>query len=194
MSATEVRESVSRSGWVKVESLRDRIATIRMGGPFGPTWIARLANGLASMRNSIERAHATRTRDGDWTAELDVAALDAGSAPDRIPFLELVSSASVPDRKPLSITRYELRHVRDHGGTLKLSLEAADALGFLGNLLASLAMIGLFPVELVVETRAGRAYDVLFLGGVGGVDPCDKAREALDRLMVTSIKRSQPPR
>lgn len=165
-----------------------------MGGPFGPTWIARLANGLASMHNSIERAHATRTRDGEWTAELAIASLDAHANPELIPFLELVESASVPDRKSLAISRYDLRHVREHGGTLKLTLEADDVLGFLGNLLASLAMIGLFPVELVVETRSRRAHDVLYLGGVGGVDPSEQARVALDRLMVASVRRSAPPR
>lgn len=146
------------------------------------------------MRNSIERAHATRTRDGEWSAELSIAALDPNTRPDRIPFLELVESATLPDRTSLSIVRYDLRHVREHGGTLKLSLEADDALGFLGNLLASLAMIGLFPVELDVETRAARAHDVLYLGGVGGVDPSAPARTALERLMVASVRRSSPPR
>ena len=62
-----------------------------------------------------------------------------------------------------------------------LTLEAADSLGLLGALLGGLAELELFPLELHIETRAGRAYDSLWLAGAAGTPPAAAAGMAAEQ-------------
>ena len=84
------------------------------------------------------------------------------------------------------IDSYRLLESRDYGGTLMLTLEAPDSLGLLGSLLTRLALLGLVPVELHIETKAGRAYDSLWLGATGGGPPSDDARDAVAQVLDRS--------
>jgi hypothetical protein len=150
--------------------------------------MATLCTGLGERRLSIERAHATRARDWSWLAELHVIALAGAHDPVTLPYIALADADMDHPPLPLMLDRYELIESADHGGSLRLTLEAQDALGLLGSLLSSLATLLLFPIEMHIETRAGRAQDRLWLGGVGSSAPTAKAQEALRRLLASSIK------
>jgi UTP:GlnB (protein PII) uridylyltransferase len=67
-----------------------------------------------------------------------------------------------------------------------LTLEAVDSLGLLGSLLSAFAQLGLFPDELHIETRDGRAYDCIWLSAAGGVPPTALARDRAAQLLRRS--------
>ncbi len=115
-------------------------------------------------------------------------ALNGAHDPMTVPFVALADADVAHGPSPLKLDRYELIESGDHGGTLRLTLEAEDQLGLLGSLLSSLATLLLFPVEMHIETRSGRAHDRLWLGGVGASGPSGKAEEALRRLLANSLK------
>jgi hypothetical protein len=87
---------------------------------------------------------------------------------------------------------YEVAETADHGGTLRLTLEAEDALGLLGSLLDELAQLSLFPLEVHIETRASRAYDCLWLAAKGRTPPSTGAKEALQRVLASSTRPGTP--
>ena len=150
--------------------------------------MATLCVSLSERRISIERVHATRARDWSWLAELHVTALAGAHDPMTLPLVALADADVTHAPSPLQLDRYELLESGDHGGTLRLTLEAADSLGLLGSLLTSLATLLLFPVEMHIETRAGRAHDCMWLGGVGASAPSGRAEDALRRLLAGSLK------
>jgi hypothetical protein len=178
--------------WSEVTPLGDGQFRVRLGGAFRPAWMATLCTSLSERRISIDRVHATRARDWSWLVELHVRALSGGHDPVTVPYVALADADMAHEPAPLRLDRYELIESGDHGGTLRLTLEAADSLGLLGSLLSSLATLLLFPVEMHIETRSGRAHDRLWLGGVGASSPSGKAEEALRRLLAGSLKSATP--
>lgn len=181
---------VARDGaaWSEVTPLGDGAFRIRIGGAFRPAWMATLCTSLSERRISIDRVHATRARDWSWLAELHVLALAGAHDPMTLPYVALADADVAHVPCPLRLDRYELIESGDHGGTLRLTLEAEDSLGLLGSLLTSLATLLLFPIEMHIETRGGRAHDCLWLGGVGTSGPSGRAEEALRRLLASSLK------
>ena len=53
------------------------------------------------------------------------------------------------------------------------------ALGLLGTLLAKLAGLGLYPVEMHIDTQTDIASDTLWLGTADGGSPAPEQRDAL---------------
>jgi hypothetical protein len=147
-----------------------------------------LCNRLAGSRISIDHTHARLAHDQSWIAELHVLLLAGAPDPMTLPILELIEAEDAPSASGLRLDSYRLLESRDYGGTLMLTLEASDSLGLLGWLLASLAALSLFPVEMHIETRGGRAYDSLWVGGAAGNTPSAQARDALDRLLASSLR------
>jgi UTP:GlnB (protein PII) uridylyltransferase len=176
--------------WSEVTDLGARSYRIRLGGFFGPAWMANLCKGIAEHRLSIDRAHAMRARNQSWMAELVVIALEGASDPRELPYLEVAESMEMSRGAPLKLARYELVETADHGGTLRLELEADDTLGLLGALLARLADLQLYPVELHIETKNRRAHDCLWLGtlGLGGKPPTHEVKQELDRLLSAALR------
>ena len=188
------RPAVAGDGatWSEVTPLGDGAFRVRLGGAFRPAWMATLCTSLSERRISIDRVHATRARDWSWLVELHLVALSGAHDPITVPYVALADADVIHEPSPLQLDRYELIESGDHGGTLRLTLEAQDSLGLLGSLLSSLATLLLFPVEMHIETRSGRAHDRLWLGGVGATVPSGKAEEALRRLLAGSLKNAQP--
>lgn len=188
------RPALARDGatWSEVTPLGGVAFRIRIGGAFRPAWMATLCTSLSDRCISIERVHATRARDWSWLAELHVVALQGAPDVVTLPYVALADADMPHHATPLQLDRYELIESGDHDGSLRLTLEAQDSLGLLGSLLASLATLLLFPIEMHIETRAGRAHDRLWLGGVGASNPSARAQEALRRLLTGSI-RPPPP-
>jgi hypothetical protein len=189
-----LRPAVARDGstWSEVTPLGAGAYRVRLGGAFRPAFMATLGMALSERLISIDRVHATRARDWSWLAELHVIALVGAHDPMTVPFVALADADIAHEVSPLMLDRYELIESGDHGGTLRLTLEAQDSLGLLGSLLSSLATFLLFPVELHIETRSGRAHDRLWLGGIGTSAPSRKAEEALRRLLAGSLKNAVP--
>jgi hypothetical protein len=169
-----------------VTALGDSSFRIRLGGTFSSAWLARLCRGLAGERISIERAHAMRAPNRAWSAELHVRCLPGAPAVASLPLLQLVA-ADVPEPGPLELDSYELTASTAHGGTLHLMIAAPDSLGLLGSLLAQLAKLTLYPIEMHIETSDGRAQDSLWLYTDQALRPSGDLQEALERTLASSL-------
>lgn len=159
---------------------------VRLGGQFHGAWMARLSTRLAERSLSIDHIHARLTTDQVWIAELHLIRMAPGVEPLSLDYAALAQDedeSQGPSSGSLTIDSYRLLDSRDYGGSLMLTLEAPDSLGLLGALLVQLAQLQLFPIELHIETRAGRAYDSLWLAGAGGAPPAIGARHAAIELL-----------
>jgi hypothetical protein len=151
--------------------------------------MATLGRGLAERRISIDQVHAKRGHDGSWVAELALVALEGSSDPRGISYIGLAGERAqvYTGGYALELDRYSLIDSGDYGGTLLLEFEAQDSLGLLGALLSSLAALGLFPIEMHIETHQGRAHDNLWLSAAGGNRPSHEAKRALERMLRQSV-------
>jgi hypothetical protein len=180
-AATDGATFAQTPAWSEVTRLSDESFRVRLGGSFGPGWLASLCCGLAAQRINIERAHAMRTRNLSWIAEFTAVALPGSADPDSVQYLALATSPISPYAKPMRLDTYALETCYD--GTLKLSIEAQDSLGLLGAVLEKLAVLGLYPVEMHIETETSRAADTLWLCTADGGTPSDALRDALERAL-----------
>ncbi len=171
------------SPWLDVAAVGDNRYRVRLGGLFGPTWLASLCTELSDNDLSIERAHATRAPDASWLAELTLEADEGAEDPCSLPYLEWADSELEAHAAYVRPTTFDLETSDAHGGTLCLTLEADDVLGLLGTLLTQLAHLCLCAVELHVETRAGRAHDRVWLATADGCAPSEAHREELESLL-----------
>ena len=189
---------VRREASATVSVLDYARSQVRLQGFYRPAWLVGMCAGLAERGVSITRAHGTTT-DGWWQAELEILP-PHGLDPHSIPYAQLAEL--MPDAVPgsLQLERYSLTESPEHGGTLRLELEAEDNLGFLGRVLSLLAMLSLFPLAVQIETRSGRAHDCFWLSGVGKAVPTPQSRLVLERMLMSSTKavqtglRARPPR
>jgi hypothetical protein len=175
--------------WSDVTALGETSYRLRLGGAFGSGWLARLCRGLASQRISIERAHAMRSPNDAWNVELHVECLDGAAPVSGLPLLQLLA-ADAPESDPLELDRYQLDASSAHGGTLQLTIEAVDTLGLLGSLLAQLAKLDLYPIEMHIETRNGRAEDQLWLYTDQAPRPSFELQQALQRVLDAAVSKS----
>ena len=187
LSVTAAASGFMRQGdaWCEVTELGRNTFRVRLGGVMRSAWLATLCVGLSERRLSIHQAHARRGPDGLWIAELTAIALEGAPDPRTVPYIDLANAAVTHAPALLRLDACRAVESRDHGGTLLLELEADDSLGLLGALLAKLATVMLFPIEMHIETRMGRAHDALWLAGMGGHAPSTGAAEALQRLVRT---------
>ena len=167
--------------WSEVTRLSDGSFRVRLGGSFGQGWLASLCCGLAARRISIERAHAMRTRNLSWIAEFTALLLEDAHDPDTVPYLALAATPVTLDGQPLRIDDYKIEPCFD--GTLKLSIEARDTLGLLGSLLDKLASLGLYPIEMHIETQTDLACDALWLSTADGGSPSIELTRALEQTL-----------
>lgn len=159
---------------------------MRLGGPFRGAWLANLSCRLAEQQISIDHVHARLTADSIWIAELHLLGLGTSVDPLAIDYATFAEETDIRTEPVFVIDSYRLLESRDYGGSLMLTLEAPDSVGLLGSLLIRLALLGLVPVELHIETKAGRAYDSLWLCGAGGEPPTSDARDAVAQVLDRS--------
>jgi hypothetical protein len=172
--------------WSEVTRHSDGTFRVRLGGSFGQGWLASLCCGLATRRISIERAHAMRTRNLSWIAEFTALSVEGADDPDRVPYLALATTPAALDGKPLRLARYEIEPCFD--GTLKLSIEARDTLGLLGSLLDKLASLGLYPIEMHIETTPSDvACDALWLSTADGGSPSSELTSNLVQMLESAL-------
>lgn len=155
---------------------------IELDGPFAhPHWLAFLCGGLSASGVAVVSGRAVRPEPMRWVADflvegpvegLDVAAL-AGRRPPR-------RDAAVPH-----LASYDVQRQPD--GQLVLTIEAADALGFLGRLLSRISLLTLLPSALEISTENGRISDRFVLSGIGSAPPSDEVLEALDGMLAAMV-------
>ena len=124
-----------------------------------------------------------------WNVELHVECLDGAAPVSGLPLLQLVA-ADAPESGPLELERYQLVASAAHGGTLQLTIEAEDTLGLLGSLLAQLANLDLYPIEMHIETRNGRAEDQLWLYTDQAPLPTAEQQQALEKALDAALCKS----
>jgi hypothetical protein len=173
----------------KVAQRTDGRYQLRIGGYFRSGWMATLCAGLAQRQLSIDSVQAWREEDRTWVAELTLTPLEGADDPHTLRYLDLAESNDTLAPRTLHVDRCRLHDSAEHGGTLVLTLEAVDALGLLGSVLASLATLMLFPVAMEIQTKSGRAEDRLWLTGIGGTQPSVRVRENLEHLMASWKRR-----
>jgi hypothetical protein len=173
--------------WSEATELGPGSFRVRLGGPFQGAWLAHLSCRLAERQLSIDHVHARLTGDHIWIAELHLLSLEAGPGPLAIDYSALAKETDIRTEPVFVIDSYRLLESRDYGGSLMLALEAPDSLGLLGSLLTRLALLGLVPVELHIETRVGRAYDSLWLCAAGDGCPTNEARDAVAQVLDRSL-------
>ena len=161
---------------------------VELAGSFAhPHWLAFLCGGLSAHGVSVVSGHAARTGPLLWEghllvesdfADLDLSDLDivalAGRRPPMRDAAAPVLSWSVVERRA--------------DGLLYLSLEAPDALGFLGRLLGRMALLTLLPTEVEITTVGGRISDRFVLSGIGSSAPSEDVLDAL-RAMLGNMTR-----
>jgi hypothetical protein len=176
------------AAWSELSPLGGGHYRVRLGGIFRPAWMATLGSGLAERRVSIDQVHAKRGHDGSWVAELSLVALEGATDPRGISYVGLAGERAqiYTGGYTLELESYTLDESADYGGTLMLEFQAQDSLGLLGALLSSLAALGLFPIEMHIETREGRAHDCLWLCSTGASRPMPEAKRALERMLRQS--------
>lgn len=181
--ALGVSRAVSQApAWSEVTRHSDGSFRVRLSGSFGQGWLASLCCGLAARRISIERAHAMRTRNLSWIAEFTALELEGADDPDRVPYLALAATPVALDAQPLRLGSYRVEPCFD--GTLKVSIEARDTLGLLGTLLDKLASLGLYPIEMHIETTPSDvACDALWLSTADGGTPSSELTRDLEQML-----------
>ena len=172
--------------WSETTELEPSSFRVRLGGAFRGAWLANLSCRLAERRISIDHVHARLTADEIWIAELHLLGSGATCDPLDIDYVAFAEETDISTKAVFAIDSYRLLDSRDYGGTLMLTLEAADSLGLLGSLLTRLALLGLVPIELHIETKAGRAYDSLWLRSVGGEPLTSEVRDAVAQVLDRS--------
>ncbi len=174
----------------RVHALGQQLYRVELSGTLRQGWLASLGLELASRNLSIDRGTARRGDKGVWNAEIDLVRLTDDVDPLGLSYVQLAESGRTVDAAlPIRIDRYTLVDSPLHGGCLELSFDAADSLGLLGRVLADLAMLVLFPVELRVETNAGRVRDRLWLSGIHSA-PSLEARALLMQRLERHVRAS----
>lgn len=192
MASAETSFAREGAAWSEITSLGADNYRIRLGGMLRPGWMLGVCSGLGKNNVSIDRAHARRLpHDASWIAELHVVALEGATDPLKLPLITFAESGSAEGASPIALRSYELIESTDHGGTLRLTFNAQDAVGLLGSLLCAFNSLALLPVEMHIETRDKEAQDCLWLttsrSGKPGA-PSSKDKLALDNLLRTTVQ------
>lgn len=164
----------------QVVELSRGTAHVELKGELPLGWCGNLAGALSRRGVSILRGNAER--DGAaWSVSIDVIAED-GTDPREIDFAALASEPSPEAPDSLRLESFVLTLPR-RGQAVELTVRGPDRRGFLATLLERLALLGLFPQRMSVETVHGMATDTLWLQSVGGEQPTDRSVDSLREFL-----------
>jgi hypothetical protein len=102
--------------------------------------------------------------------------------PRTLDFAALCAEPNPETKSPLRLESFVLTLPR-RSAAVELTVRGPDRTGFLATLLERLALLGLFPERISVETVHGMAADTLWLHSVGGQRPTDRAIDALREFL-----------
>jgi UTP:GlnB (protein PII) uridylyltransferase len=157
--------------------------SVKIWGRFPPEWIGSFSSGLSRHKISIVRGKAKKSL-SYWETEFEVEKTRFATDPGKLDFLALAQeeNSTTPDDS-FSISQFTLEPPEKHNGALYLEIKAADQLGFLGQLLNSLAFLTLFPEEISIDTVQGKIFDKFWIKGLGGNPPSATAQAALKKKL-----------
>jgi len=169
----------------EVAELSAGVARVEFHGDLPLGWCGNLASGLSRRGLSIVRGHAERQGTG-WDVVLEVQA-EEGADPREIDFVALASESTQETNGAPRLESFVLTLPR-RSAAVELTVRGPDRRGFLAALLERLALLGLFPERISVETVHSMAADTLWLHAVGGQPPTERSIEALREFLrgVTS--------
>lgn len=162
------------------------VARVELDGELPLGWCGNLAGALSRRGVSILRGHAERRGTG-WSVALEVAS-EHGTDPRELDFAALAHEASPEPQGPPRLESFVLDMPR-RSAAVELTVRGPDRRGFLAALLDRLALLGLFPARISVETVHGTASDTLWLESTGGQAPTDASLHALRDFLHGAIAR-----
>lgn len=156
---------------------------VKIWGKFSPEWIGCLSSGLSRHKISIVKGKAKKSL-AYWETEFEIVRTHLATDPRKLDFLALAKEeTNTRQENSVSLTRYTLEPPEKHGGALYLEIQAADQLGFLGQILNNLAFLTLFPEEISIDTVQGNIFDKFWIRGLGGNPPSATAQAALKKKL-----------
>ncbi|MDD2335257.1 MAG: hypothetical protein PHD01_01615 [Geobacteraceae bacterium] len=188
MTLSNVKENNSRndtrapSGFETLPTVSGTFE-VKIWGKFPPGWIGSLSSGLSRHKISIIRGKAWKSLTY-WETVFEVSKTRFATDPGNLDYLALAQEENIttPDDF-FSISQFTLEPPEKHNGALYLEVKATDQLGFLGQLLNSLAFLTLFPEEISIDTVQGKIFDKFWIKGLGGNPPSATAQAALKRKL-----------
>jgi hypothetical protein len=158
---------------------------ISLRGPLPVGWCENLSVHFAARGASVDRLSAASSSCGEWSVEI---LLLGGRGVD--------VRKGVVERETIDARLYELhldggRVFTEADGSIGLEVHGRDRRGLLAALLRKLAMHGLFPVRMDVQTHGDRVLDRFVTRGFSGSTP---ARHVAERLLreLTHPERIRP--
>ena len=151
--------------------LPDGCANLKLEGEIlHPHWVAFLFSGLGASHVSVVSGQAKQKSIVSWQASFRLDFARCPTPPKNLDFLGMLNQ----EQLPLNV---EIPHLGDYqivrrpDESLEVRVQGPDQIGFLGRLLAKLCILGLFPVEMSIDTVAGRIQDSFVFRGIAGVAP-----------------------
>jgi hypothetical protein len=170
------------------EALTEKVARVELEGELPLGWLGNLASGLSRRGVSIVRGSAERQGKG-WHAAFEVIADESQTAhPKDLDFVSFALEEAPDSSGPVVLESFVL-NVPRRGTAIELTVRGRDRRGFLAALLERLALLGLFPERISVETVHGSAADTFWLQSLGGSAPTSGSIDALREFLrgVTKI-------
>jgi hypothetical protein len=166
----------------------DGTATLKLDGEIlHPHWVAFLFSGLGACHVSVVAGQAKQRSIVSWEATFRVDLSRCPTPAKSLNILGMMNQEQLPLNVEIPhLTSYQI--VRRPDESLEVRVQGPDQIGFLGRLLAKLCMLGLFPVEMTIDTVAGQVQDSLVFRGIAGVAPNEATRQRLDSLLQSAVK------
>jgi len=164
------------------EALDARTARVELEGDLPLGWLGNLASGLSRRGVSIVRGSAERLGSG-WRSSFEVVTDDPDTThPKDLDHVALALEEAPESSAPVVLESFIL-NVPLRGAAVELTVRGRDRTGFLAALLGRLALLGLYPERISVETVHGAAADTFFLQGLGGTPPTSRTVDSLREFL-----------
>jgi len=164
------------------EALTEKAARVELEGELPVGWLGNLAAGLSRRGVSIVRGSAERQGRG-WRAAFEVVADESQAGhPKDLDFVAFALEEAGDGSEPVQLESFVL-NVPRRSSAIELTVRGRDRRGFLAALLERLALLGLFPERISVETVHGSAADTFWLHSLGGSAPTSRSVDALREFL-----------
>ncbi|MGA7828292.1 MAG: hypothetical protein WCA04_11560 [Geobacteraceae bacterium] len=156
---------------------------LKIWGRFPPEWIGQLSSALSRHKISIIKGTAKKSL-AYWETDFELEKTRFASDPRTLDFLALAKEENkTSPENSITISHFTLEPPEKHNGALYLEVNAADQLGFLGQILNNLAFLTLFPEDISIDTVQGKIRDKFWIRGLGGNPASATAQAALKRKL-----------
>jgi hypothetical protein len=156
--------------------------TLHMEGLFThPHWVAFLFSSLAQRNISVVSGRASQNTAQVWDAGFELNFDQSAAAPDCLNYVELAHEGTLSGDKELP--RLSSFNIAQHPKGLEVRLNGPDQIGFLGRMLRRIALLGLFPTEIEIDTVSGAIHDRIVFRTIGGAKVSQSVQSQLQNLL-----------